>query len=208
MESILFFKGFIIGLFITVPLGPIVFLCVQKTLNKGRKAGVIAGLGATTGDVFYAGITGFGIVVLANFLLEYQLIMRLIGSIMLVFLGIKTLAVREKINLPIMKENSYKGYLGDYMTTLIITLANPLTILFFPVLFTVVHPSVLAKTPQEVLVLLLGIFLGATIWWFVLTSVIHIVERKVIRYLYAINKITGFLLLLIGIVTIISTVLV
>ena len=52
-------KGIVIGLSISVPLGPIGMLCIQRTLNRGRKFGFITGLGATTSDLLYAVITLF-----------------------------------------------------------------------------------------------------------------------------------------------------
>ena len=39
-------KGLIVGLFASVPLGPIGVLCIQRTLSKGRNSGFITGLGS------------------------------------------------------------------------------------------------------------------------------------------------------------------
>ena len=52
-------KGFIVGLCASVPMGPVAILVVQKTLNKGRSAGFVAGLGATVVDTIYAIIALF-----------------------------------------------------------------------------------------------------------------------------------------------------
>ena len=53
-------KGFVIGLLVSVPMGPVNMLCVQRTLNKGRWHGFATGLGALLSDVFYAFITLLG----------------------------------------------------------------------------------------------------------------------------------------------------
>ena len=42
-----FIKGIIIGLSISVPLGPLGMLCIQRTLNRGQKYGIVTGVGAT-----------------------------------------------------------------------------------------------------------------------------------------------------------------
>ena len=52
-------KGIFIGLAISVPLGPIGMLCVQRTLNRGRKYGFMTGLGATTSDLIYVIVSLF-----------------------------------------------------------------------------------------------------------------------------------------------------
>lgn len=46
------FKGILIGIIASAPMGPVGILCIQRTLNKGRWYGFITGLGATLSDVF------------------------------------------------------------------------------------------------------------------------------------------------------------
>ena len=62
IETILdiIFKGFIIGVVVSAPMGPVGVLCVQRTLNKGRWYGFVTGLGATLSDMCYALLTGYG----------------------------------------------------------------------------------------------------------------------------------------------------
>ena len=54
-------KGFIIGVVVSAPLGPVGVLCIQRTLNKGRWYGFITGLGASLSDIAYALLTGYGL---------------------------------------------------------------------------------------------------------------------------------------------------
>ncbi|HRR58994.1 MAG TPA: LysE family transporter, partial [Paludibacteraceae bacterium] len=54
----IFLTGIIIGLFISVPIGPLGILCIQRTLNRGRAYGIVTGLGATTSDLIYAVLVG------------------------------------------------------------------------------------------------------------------------------------------------------
>ena len=53
--------GIVIGILISAPLGPIGVLVIQRTLNKGRKAGLVTGLGAAISDIIYALISGLGL---------------------------------------------------------------------------------------------------------------------------------------------------
>ena len=52
-----FIKGFIVGLFASIPLGPIGVITIQKTLSKGRFSGFISGMGATVVDVIFAAVS-------------------------------------------------------------------------------------------------------------------------------------------------------
>lgn len=60
-------KGFIIGVVVSAPLGPVGVLCIQRTLNKGRWYGFITGLGASLSDIAYALLTGYGM----SFVFDY-----------------------------------------------------------------------------------------------------------------------------------------
>ena len=39
-------KGFVIGIVVSAPLGPVGVLCIQRTLNKGLLYGFVTGLGS------------------------------------------------------------------------------------------------------------------------------------------------------------------
>ena len=55
MYDILYlFKGMLVGLMVSIPLGPMGVLIIQKTLHKGALSGFIAGMGAASADFFYA----------------------------------------------------------------------------------------------------------------------------------------------------------
>ena len=47
------FKGLIIGIFLSAPMGPVGILCIQRTLNKGRWEGFTTGVGAALSDLIY-----------------------------------------------------------------------------------------------------------------------------------------------------------
>ena len=61
------FKGILIGIIASAPMGPVGVLCVQRTLNKGRWYGFVTGVGAAVSDIFYAGVTGLGMSLVVDF---------------------------------------------------------------------------------------------------------------------------------------------
>ena len=80
----LLFKGILIGIIASAPMGPVGILCIQRTLNKGRWYGFVTGIGAAISDIIYALITGFGMSFVMNMVnnSRYQFLLQILGSIM------------------------------------------------------------------------------------------------------------------------------
>ena len=87
-------KGFIIGVVVSAPLGPVGVLCIQRTLNKGRWYGFVTGLGASLSDIAYALLTGYGMSFMFDFIAANQMYLQLLGSVMfLVLVSIRLEAI-------------------------------------------------------------------------------------------------------------------
>ncbi|KAA6308545.1 hypothetical protein EZS27_039606, partial [termite gut metagenome] len=81
-------KGFIIGVVVSAPLGPVGVLCIQRSLNKGRWYGFITGLGAALSDIVYAILTGYSMSFIFDFINNTIFYLQLTGTIMLLLFGI------------------------------------------------------------------------------------------------------------------------
>ena len=84
------FRGMLMGLMVSVPLGPMGVLIIQKTLQKGALAGFVSGLGAAFADLFYATVAIFGLGFVVNIVQTHELLLQLIGGIVLVAIGLIT----------------------------------------------------------------------------------------------------------------------
>ena len=80
-------KGFIIGILVSAPMGPIGMLCVQRTLSKSRWHGFVSGLGATLSDMIYAAVTCLFMGLVVNFVEAHQQWIELTGSVVLGVFG-------------------------------------------------------------------------------------------------------------------------
>ena len=78
------YKGFIIGIIVSAPMGPIGILCVQRTLNRGRLHGLVTGLGAMVSDLIYATITLIGMGIVDDLMKANELLLQFVGSIIIV----------------------------------------------------------------------------------------------------------------------------
>jgi threonine/homoserine/homoserine lactone efflux protein len=197
-------SGLIIGLSVAAPVGPIGVLCIRRTLNEGRLHGFISGLGAATADAFYGSIAGFGLTFISNYLVSQQVWLRLIGGGFLLYLGIKTMLTKPAEKAISAKES---GFVGDYTSTLLLTLTNPTTIISFVAIFAGLG---LVGTSRDYLsagILVLGVFIGSALWWFILSSAINLLRRKINNLgLIWVNRISGAIITNFGLFALFSLV--
>lgn len=203
MEEIYFFvKGVIIGLSIAVPVGPIGILCIRRTLSQGRIIGFLSGLGAATADALYGAIAGFGLTFLSNLLVGQQTGLRLIGGGFLCVIGVKTF-----LSKPTERKDSVAGNSPwrAYLSTLILTLTNPMTIFFFAAIFAGLFVGTGGDHYFSAGILVLGVFIGSASWWLVLsgfTGLLHGLFN--FRRMQWLNRISGLIIIGFGLAAFLS----
>ncbi len=203
MQSVVFLKGIILGFVIAAPVGPIGVLCARRTLTHGRRAGFFSGIGAATADAIYGFIAAFGLTFVSNFLIGHQFFLRLVGGTLLCFLGTKTLiaAPAEKEDLP----RTARKYAGMYTSTFFLTLTNPMTIFSFAAVFAGFGLAGTKGSAVIAGILVLGVFLGSTLWWILLVGIFSIFKRRFAHNeLQWINRIAGLIIASSGILALLS----
>jgi threonine/homoserine/homoserine lactone efflux protein len=170
MGLALLLRGFVIGISIAAPVGPIGVLCIRRTLAQGRLAGLLSGLGAATADALYGAVAGFGLTVISAFLVEQRDWLRSLGGLFLCYLGVRTFLARPAEDEPPARSSIARGYAGAYLSTLLLTLANPITILSFAAIFAGLGLAEAAGDPRSAAVLVLGVFGGSATWWLLLSG--------------------------------------
>jgi threonine/homoserine/homoserine lactone efflux protein len=171
MLSTLFLKGMIIGFLIAVPVGPINVLCVRRTIMHGRLAGIVSGLGSAGADTLFGAIAVLGLAALESVVFAERFWIALVGAAMLIVLGIRTLLAGAPQPSAAPDPTSL---LGDFTSTFILTLTNPITILSFLGIFGAFGINADDAIDQYDGMLLAGVFLGSTVWWLLLTGVIGV----------------------------------
>jgi threonine/homoserine/homoserine lactone efflux protein len=195
-------KGIIIGFALALPVGPIGILCIRKTLADGHLPGMIVGLGAATADAIYGCVAAFGLTYVSELLVTQQVWLRLIGGAFLCYLGIKTFLARP---MEASATTNGRGLLRSYVSTFLLTLTNPLTIFAFVGVFAALgfRNGELGYGTASTLVF--GVFLGSSLWFFTLSyGVTHFRGKINSAGLGWVNRISGLLIIIFGIVAIIS----
>lgn len=190
----LFLEGIIIGLAVSVPLGPIGVLIVQRTVNKNRTAGFVSGMGAATSDAIYSIIAGFSLTWIIDFVRQYELTFQLLGALVILFLGIH-IFLKNPVN--DLRKYRKKGtsHFQDYVSTFIITFPNPLVIFVFLAIFASTGIVMNIARPYQAFFVVFGVFAGACGWWLILTSVVSMFRHQFnLRLLWWFNKVAGVLI--------------
>jgi threonine/homoserine/homoserine lactone efflux protein len=196
-----FLRGFAVGFAIAAPVGPIGVLCIRRTLADGRASGLLSGLGAATADALYGCVAAFGITAVSDALTSHEHWLRLVGGLFLCFLGVRTF-----LRQPADAANvSAKGLAGAFVSTLLLTLTNPTTILSFAFVFAGLGPAAGAHHYGAPAALVLGVFAGSALWWLLLSFGValfrHHFDHHRMRW---VNRISGIVIALFGVLVLVT----
>lgn len=201
------FKGMLIGMIASAPMGPVGVLCVQRTLNKGRWYGLVTGAGAAVSDIIYAAVTGLGMSFVMDFVnnAHNRFYLQIIGSILLLVFGVYT--YRSDPSRNIHKSSNQKGsLLHNGVTAFFVTFSNPLIVFLFMATFAQ-FAFVIPNHPFEMCVGFLSIVAGAMLWWFGLTWLVDKVGSKFDNSgLKIINQVIGSIVVIGSIIMLFGTV--
>jgi threonine/homoserine/homoserine lactone efflux protein len=190
----LLLKGVTIGLSVAAPVGPIGLLCIRRSMADGARAGFICGLGAASADAAYALIGGFAMTAVARWLVAEKPWFGLFGGLFLIYLGIRTITAGASD--PAARRP--RGALAGYSSTLLLTLANPLTIMSFAALFAGLSLADAANYSAAA-VLVAGVFAGSALWWLLLSAIVARARRHVsAATMRTINRVCGALIAAFG----------
>ena len=202
MDITFLLRGFVIGLSIAAPIGPINVLCISRTLAEGRLIGIVSGLGGATADVVYGCVAGFGLTFVSSILINQQAWLRLIGGLFLCYLGAKTFLAEPATRAASSKGN---GLVGAYTSTFFLTLTNPMTILSFVALFAGLGLASTGGNFMSATSLVFGIFIGSSSWFLILCSSVDIFRGKLSpSRMQWINRISGAIIAGFGLVALLG----
>ena len=222
MNLSVFGRGLALGFAIAAPVGPIGVLVIRRTLAEGRLAGLVSGLGAATADGIYGFIAAFGLTFVSSFLISQQSWIRLLGGLFLLYLGVKTMwapvaersavgfdtpqtATRPTATQSPVAQPAAAGLLGNYGSTFVLTLTNPLTMLSFAAVFAGLSVGAASGDYASAAVLVLGVFLGSALWWLALSTAVSLLRSRVSpRGLRWINRVSGLIILGFGLAALAS----
>ena len=199
------FKGIVIGIIASAPMGPVGILCIQRTLNKGRWYGFVTGIGAACSDIVYAMFTGMSFVMDFVNNAQNKFYLQISGSLLLLVFGVYCFKSNPMKNMH--KSSNKQGTLfHNGLTAFLVTLSNPLIVFLFMATYAQ-FAFVVPDMPIEMSVGYLSIVFGALLWWFGLTWLIDKIRGKFdTNGILIINKVIGSVVIIFSLIALIGTV--
>jgi threonine/homoserine/homoserine lactone efflux protein len=175
MISSLFGTGIIIGFAIAAPVGPVGVLCAQRTITRGPVAGLVSGLGAAIADSIFGMIAAFGLSIVAEWIFEHQIWVRLVGGIFLLVLGVRIL--RKRPPHPAASAPVNDDAVKHFVSTFVLTITNPITILSLAGIFAAFGVVERIATLAQGWILVAGVLVGSSLWWLLIALVAGLFRR-------------------------------
>ena len=201
MDPAFAFRGYLLGLTIAAAVGPISLLVIRRTLGEGRLVGLVSGLGVATADATYGAVAAFGLGALTDALVNARQVLGLVGGVFLLWLAWTTIRAEPTEVAAVTDRRG--GLAGAYLSILGLTLANPMTILSFGALFAGL--GVTSGATGDAALVVLGVLLGSTTWWIVLTTAVGAARSRLTPAgIHRINLVSGVVIGAFAIVAIAS----
>lgn len=204
------FRGLCVGVAASITVGPVAVLCIQRTLSKSRRSGLISGLGVTCADTLMAIIAYFCYTMLQSHIEQYDTLLRVIGGIFVVVVGVWVFAQNP---VPQIRRNraGKRSPWQDFASIFGLTIANFIMVIPYILAFFAAFDIATVETVDLAGVVrgwfvIMGFFCGSLAWWSLLAFVINLFRRRFRpRHMLTINHVAGLIIGILGVYTILST---
>lgn len=200
----LFSKALVVGWMVAIPVGPVALLIIQRSIKVGSLAGFASGLGAALADGLFGLLAAIGLVTLFGGLEESRPFVRPLGSLVLMLVGVyfffqkpPSLEAEE-----ILSPRYLHHYLWDLISSFILTLMNPTTIVAFAALFagSDLIPEDVGKI--QYLEVATGVLIGSLLWWLLLVVLARPLKRRLSPLMeHRILQVVGMVLMSLALVS-------
>jgi threonine/homoserine/homoserine lactone efflux protein len=196
LDPDLFSKGILLGFAITIPVGPIGLLCIDRSLRHGKLSGFATGMGAALADTLYGLLATVGMSHVMGFLLGNERLFKIFGGCVLIVVAYKLF----RSSPPVLIERTHgqkRPLLRLLIESFLLTLSNPMTILSYMAVYAGL--GITATTQMEISSVLAGVFVSSSLWWFSLSFMTFFLRAKVeLKYLNLFSKASSLIIALLG----------
>ncbi|MBQ8035666.1 MAG: LysE family transporter [Proteobacteria bacterium] len=152
-------KGLIVGLTVSIPIGPVGLMCLENTVTRGKKAGLSCASGMVLADIVSASLMIIGLGLFYETIVEHQKIVRALTGLVFGMLGIAIL--HAKNDLPASPSN--KALAGLSASSFLLAI-SPTTFALMLVLF----PALGLTSNEHAALIICGVGLGSAAWCIVI----------------------------------------
>ncbi|HHK5552213.1 homoserine lactone transporter [Bacillus anthracis] len=199
MYGIINYEVFLLtGILLNLIPGADTMYIVGRSISQGRKAGVYSVFGIITGSLVHTLLVAFGLSIILTKSIVLFNIIKVIGVIYLVYLGIKM--ILDKTNVAFQASSNKLNIRKIYIQGLLTSLTNPKVSLFF-IAFLPQFIDTKASGPMPFIILGLTFTVTGLLWCLVVAYFSSYVTKKLRgnqKVGMILNKITGLIFIGMG----------
>jgi threonine/homoserine/homoserine lactone efflux protein len=191
------------GILLNLTPGTDTLYIISRSISQGRKAGVFSALGIATGAVIHTFLTAFGLsIILMKSLIIFNII-KYIGVISLVYLGVRMLFAKKTSNPKLIISNEIK-LTRIYIQGILTNVFNPKVALFY-IAFLPQFVSTNHYGAVPFIILGFTFILTGTIWCLIIALFASYATKRLrgnSKIALMLNKITGIVFVGMGLLLI------
>jgi len=193
-------KGLGLGFFLALSVGPVIFTIIKQSINNGIKGGLSFVAGVWLSDILLVFLSNF-FSEMVSYLLKYKTAIAVVGSLFLLIMGVfyiffKKVQLSEDNDL--LKKFSTSDFTKIALSGFLINTLNPGVIIFW-----LINATAFAATntlPERIIIFSVCLIVNIAADLIKIMTAEKIRERLTPRHIVLINKISGSILVLFGIV--------
>lgn len=186
-------------MFVCIPVGPLGFLSIQRTIKDGRMIGFLSGVGAALSDAIYSSIAIFGISFIDEIIEKYDLLIKSATGLLFLAMGIYIISKSGNSgeNIGEIEDNRGRGgkIANAMVPTFIMGLSNPMTFFIFMAVFAKMGIKLDASAFGTNIGFAFSILVGSCLLWVIVTNIIKLSKKGFgIKTIMFIDKAIGGLI--------------
>lgn len=154
-------KSYVIGLIMALPAGPVAMLTVRRTLARGRRAGLVSGVGSSMADIPYVTLSRAGLAGLTAHLAQYTIWLRGLGLVVAACIVARLIfESRADRNVSTVDDDRR----GMFASAFLLSVSNPTCLISLTALFAAASVPT-APGWTAVAAAVFGALAGSVTWW-------------------------------------------
>lgn len=169
-----FSEAFILGVAMSLVIGPVSMIFIKKTLSMGVRGSVAVASGVALCDTIYSTIAALSISSVSGFLAQYESIMKAFSGLFLLYIAYAELKSDVNLNEETIESRDFSKI---FTKALLLGLSSPLTIGTFIAVFTGIADE--NVTLAQSFAMAGGLMSASILWWIILGSIVLKIKHKI-----------------------------